>query len=47
MWTNTDSVEREQYACVITTTVVESMDATAPGVQLRLRSGGTTFRSYF
>ena len=45
MWTITDSVEREQYACVIMTTVVESMVETAPGAQLRLCSDGTTFRS--
>ena len=37
MWTNTDSVEGEQYACVIMTTVVEPMDTTTPGSQLRLR----------
>ena len=38
MWTNTDSVQREQYACVIMTTVTEPEDATALGAQLRLRS---------
>jgi hypothetical protein len=36
MWTNTDSVEGEQYACVIMTTVVEPMDTTTPGAQLHL-----------
>ena len=38
MWTNTESVEREQYACVMMTTVVDPVDTTAAGAQLRLRS---------
>jgi hypothetical protein len=38
MLTNTDSVEGEQYTCVIMTTVVEPIDTTAPGAQLRLRN---------
>ena len=46
MWTNTDSVEREQYACVIMTTVVEPMDATAPGAQLHLRSDIVDFNVF-
>ena len=38
MWTNTDSVEGERYACAIMTTDVEPMDTTAPRAQLRLRN---------
>ena len=38
MWTNTDSVEREQYDFVIMTTVKEPEDTTTPEVQLRLCS---------
>jgi hypothetical protein len=37
-WTNTDSVEGEQYACVIMTTVVDPMDTTGPEAQFRLCS---------
>ncbi len=43
MWTNTDSVEGEQYACVIMTTVVEP---TAPGARLRLRSDIVDFNVF-
>ena len=46
MWTNTDSVEGEQYACVIMTTAVEPMDTTAPGAQLRLRSDIVDFNVF-
>ena len=38
MWTNTESVEREQYACVIMTTVVDPVDTTAACAQLHLWS---------
>ena len=46
MWTNTDSVEREQYAFVIMTTVVEPMDVTAPGAQLHLHSDIVDFNVF-
>ena len=46
MWTNTDSVEGEQYTCVIMTTVVEPIDTTAPGVQLRPRSDIVDFNVF-
>ena len=46
MWTNTDSVKGEQYACVIMTTVVDPMDTTAPGAQLRLRSDIVDFNVF-
>ena len=46
MWTNTDSVEGEQYTCVIMTTAVEPMDTTAPGAQLRLRSDIVDFNVF-
>jgi hypothetical protein len=46
MWTNTDSVEREQYACVIMTTVVEPMDTTATAAQLHLRSDIVDFNVF-
>ena len=46
MWTNTDSVEGEQYVCVIMTTVVEPMDTTTPGAQLRLRSDIVDFNVF-
>jgi hypothetical protein len=36
MWTSTESVEREQYACVMMTTVVDPVDTTVAGAQLRL-----------
>jgi hypothetical protein len=32
MWTNTDSVEREQYVCVIMTTVTDPEDATGDSI---------------
>jgi hypothetical protein len=38
MWTNTDSVQRDQYVCVIMTTVTETEDVTTLDAQLRLRS---------
>ena len=34
MWTNTESVEREQSACVMMTTVVDPVDTTVAGAQL-------------
>ncbi len=46
MWTNTDSVEREQYDCVIMTTVVEPMDTTAPAAQLHLHSDIVDFNVF-
>ena len=46
MWTNTDSVEGEQYTCVIMTTVVEPIDTTAPGAQLPLRSDIVDFNVF-
>jgi hypothetical protein len=38
MWTSTESVEREQYACVMMTTVVDPVDTTTTGAQLRFRN---------
>ena len=38
MWTNTDCVQREQYTCVITTTVTDPEDTTALDSQLHLHS---------
>jgi hypothetical protein len=46
MWTNTDSVEREQYDCVIMTTVVEPMDTTATAAQLHLHSDIVDFNAF-
>ena len=37
MWTNTDSVQREKYTCVIMT-VTEPEDTTELGTQLRLHN---------
>jgi hypothetical protein len=34
MWTSTESVEREKYACVMMTTVVDPVDTTVAGAQL-------------
>ena len=46
MWTSTDSVEGEQYTCVIMTTVVDPIDTTAPGAQLPLRSDIVDFNVF-
>ena len=46
MWTNTDSVQRDQHVCVIITTVTEPEDATALDTQLRLSSDILDFNEF-